>query len=106
MLFLSRLSFPRTIYLSALPRRLLSLDAINLFPTTRPCSLSRELVAHEGPHPLPAAAGNHFGVVLWLVFSQLYLCCTGEQEPSCSKSICGLLLMGQAQPSAAQPLAR
>lgn len=68
MLFLSRLSFLCSIYLSALPWRLLSLDAINLFPTTPPCSLSREPAAHEGPHPVPAAAGNHFGVMLWLVF--------------------------------------
>lgn len=68
MLFLSRLSFLYSIYLSALPWRFLSLDAINLFPTAHPCSLSREPAAYEGPHPVPAAAGNHFGVVLWLVF--------------------------------------
>lgn len=68
MLFLSRLSFLHSIYLSAVPRKLLSLDAINPFPTTHPCSLSWEPAAHEGPRPVPAAAGNHFGVVFWLVF--------------------------------------
>lgn len=98
MLFLSRLMFLCSIYLSALLWRLVSLDAINPFPTAHPCSLSWELAAHEEPCPVPTTP--HFGVVL--CFSWLYLC-TGEQEPSCSKSICGLLLMGLAQPGAAQP---
>lgn len=96
MLFLSRLTFLRSIYLSAPLWRLLSLDAINPFSIARPCSLSWELAAHEEPRPVPRTP--HFGVVL--CFPWLYLC-SGEQEPSCSKSICGLLLMRLAQPSTA-----
>lgn len=49
-----------------LPVENFSWNAINPSPTTRPCSLFWESVAHEGP--CPTAAGNCFRVALWLVF--------------------------------------
>lgn len=40
---------------------------LTYFPQHLPAA-SPESQQHEGPHPVPAAAGNHSGVVLWLVF--------------------------------------
>jgi len=97
MLFLSRLSFPRSIYLSALPQRLLSLDAINPFPPTPPCSLS------WAPSS-PCSCGNPLWGCALAYFSWLYLCCTGEQEPSHRQFICGLPLTAGHSPALSWPM--
>lgn len=100
MLFLSRLSLPYSIYLSALLQRLLTLVAINTFPTACPCSLSWERVSHEGgprgAPPVPAAVGSTLQLC-WGSF--LFAALVSRSLPAPSSSVAVLLHALQARSS-------
>lgn len=78
MLFLIRLAFPHSIYLSAFPWRLLSLVAFNPSHTKLPCSLTQHHGASSTWGP------NNFSSFLFIWFA---LAALGLLSCSCS-SVC------------------